>query len=302
MNVPSFIAYLNQRFPVVNMALFAVLFLTVYSVATYTWPTFTTDTFSWRDSLGIIAVISFFFRLRVFDEHKDYALDAINHPERVLQSGRVTLSQLHYTSLTGAGIELVWSVLMGVPTLVCWLLAVGYSLLMRYEFFVGNYLKKRLLLYAITHMLIMPLVIAWIWSAYVPAYALSGGFYLLAALSLLGGFAFEIARKLHVPEAERPLIDSYSKAMGYVPAITTVLLVLLVSVLVQGYLLHELNASLFPLCLIGLLYLTTVGIYLTSVTNPREKTLKVAELLVSLAMLVSYLSIILVVNFRIGTR
>ena len=296
MNVHNFLAYLNQRFPVVNMALFAVLFLTVYSVAGFFWPVIKPTHFGWREVLGMVAVISFFFRLRVFDEIKDYALDAVNHPDRVLQSGRVSLRQLLTVSLAGAVVELTWSAIMGMPTLGCWGLAVAYSLLMRYEFFVGHYLKKRLLLYALTHMLIMPLVIWWIWSAYAPTYP-SQPLLLLAALSLLGGFSFEMARKIHAPNAERDGIDSYSKSMGYVPAIVTVLLVLLAGVGVQGYLLRGLNASLLPFVLIGLLYLVTVGVYLVSLTRPGEKTLKLAELLVSLGMLVSYVSIILVVNF-----
>ena len=40
---------------------------------------------------------------------------------------------------------------------------------MRYEFFAPAWLRARLLLYAGTHMLIMPLVIGWLWLAYVPA-------------------------------------------------------------------------------------------------------------------------------------
>ncbi len=296
MNLSNLVAYLHQRFPVVNMALFAVLFLTVYSVASFFWPAAKLTHFGGYEALGMVAVISFFFRLRVFDEIKDYALDAVNHPDRVLQSGRVSLGQLLRVSLVGGVVEVAWSALMGWPTLGCWVLAVAYSLLMRYEFFVGHYLKKRLLLYAITHMLIMPLVIGWIWSAYAPAH-LSQPLLLLAALSLLGGFSFEMARKIHAPDAERDGIDSYSKSMGYAPAIVTVLLVLLVGVGVQGYLLNGLNASRLPFVIIGLLYLLTVGVYLVSLTRPGEKTLKLAELLVSLGMLVSYVSIILVVNF-----
>ena len=297
MSLPNFIAYLNQRFPVVNMGLFAVLFLTVQSVAERTFPGYRAGTFGWRDMLGMVAVIAFFFRLRVFDEHKDYALDTINHPQRVLQSGRVTLRQLMLVSLVGGVVELAWSAMMGWPTVVLWVLAVGYSLLMRYEFFVPTYLTKRLVLYAFTHMLIMPLVIGWIWSAYVPAFSFSSPLLLLLAmLSLLGGFAFEIARKLHVPDAERELIDSYSKTMGYVPAIVTVLVTLSVSVTVQGYLLFLLKASTLPFVIIGILFLLTLCIYLISLVNPREKTLKMAELLVSLSMLVSYLAIILVVR------
>ncbi len=60
-------------------------------------------------ALGALATVSFFFRLRVFDEEKDYALDAVNHPQRVLQTGRVTLPPLRALAWVGAALELVWS-------------------------------------------------------------------------------------------------------------------------------------------------------------------------------------------------
>jgi 4-hydroxybenzoate polyprenyltransferase len=293
-----FWAYLKERFPVVNMALFAILFLTVQSVATFFAPADPLPgSLGWQEALGAGAVISFFFRLRVFDEIKDYALDAHNHPHRVLQSGRVTLKALVRVSLAGGVLEAAWSALMGLPTLAIWLAAVGYSLLMRYEFFVSDYLKKRLLLYAFTHMLIMPLVIGWIWSAYAPWYDPGGGLAVLALLSLLGGFSFEIARKIHAPGAERERVDSYSKSMGYAPAILAVLALLLAGVSVQSYLLYRLRAGWLPYLVIGGLYVLTLTIYGLSLTRPREKTLKLAELLVSLFMLVSYVSIIIEANF-----
>ncbi|TAE27589.1 MAG: hypothetical protein EAZ91_16070 [Cytophagales bacterium] len=295
MNLKNLFAYLQERFPPVNMALFAVLFGTVYSVARYFWSSYTPAPFGLREVGGMVAVITFFFRLRVFDEIKDYDLDAINHPQRVLQSGRVNLRQLFTLAVAGGVWELAWSVWSGWPTVVCWVLAVGYSLLMRYEFFVGAFLKKRLLLYAITHMLIMPLVIAWVWSAYTPDFGLSRPLYLLAALSLLGGFAFEIARKLHTPAAERPLVDSYSKTMGYAGAIGAVLLVLTGSVLVQRLLLTDLRSPNLPFVLIGLLYAATLVLYGLALARPAEKTLKLGELLVSLSMLVSYVCVIGVV-------
>jgi 4-hydroxybenzoate polyprenyltransferase len=296
MKARHFWAYLKERFPVVNMALFAILFLTVQSVAAF-FSAAAPRQLGWQEVLGGVAVISFFFRLRVFDEIKDYALDAHNHPHRVLQSGRVTLKGLLRVSLAGLVLEAAWSVLMGLPTTVAWLAAVGYSLLMRYEFFVSDYLKKRLLLYAFTHMLIMPLVIGWIWSAYAPPYRPGGGLAVLALLSLLGGFSFEIARKIHAPGEERERVDSYSKSMGYAPAILTVLGILLAGVSVQGYLLFTLHAGRLPYLVIGGLYVLTLTVYGLSLSRPREKTLKLAELLVSLFMLVSYVSIIIEANF-----
>ncbi|MBO0933777.1 UbiA family prenyltransferase [Fibrella aquatilis] len=292
MRVANLLAYLNERFPVVNMALFGVLFMTVYSVACFFYPALAASPIGWREGWGIVAVISFFFRLRVFDEQKDYALDAINHPHRVLQSGRVSLRQLVAIAWVGALLELAWSVLMGLPTVLAWAVAVGYSLLMRYEFFAPHYLKKRLVLYAFTHMLIMPAIIGWVWAAYVPSQVFTYPFFLLALLSLLGGFSFEIARKLHAPDAEKAGIDSYSKAIGYAAAIGAVLLLLLVSLGVQYALLTALEATWPSFLLIGLLFVTTLVVYFLALRTPRERLLKRAELLVSLAMLVSYLAII----------
>ncbi len=298
MKARHFWAYLKERFPVVNMALFAILFLTVQSVAAFYAPTNPhSSPLGWWEVLGALAVISFFFRLRVFDEIKDYALDAHNHPHRVLQSGRVTLKGLKRVSLAGGVLEVLWSAHMGLPALTLWLAAVGFSLLMRYEFFVSNYLKQRLLLYAFTHMLIMPLVIWWIWSAYAYWYVLNGPLAVLALLSLLGGFSFEIARKIHAPGEERERVDSYSKSLGYAPAIFTVLALLLAGVVEQGYLLYLLGAGRWPYLVVGGLYGLTGIVYGLALARPREKNLKLAELLVSLFMLVSYVSIILQINF-----
>jgi 4-hydroxybenzoate polyprenyltransferase len=85
--------------------------------------------------------------------------------------------------------------------------------------------------------------------------------------------------------------------MGYAPAILAVLALLLAGVSVQSYLLYRLRAGWLPYLVIGGLYVLTLTIYGLSLTRPREKTLKLAELLVSLFMLVSYVSIIIEANF-----
>lgn len=299
MNLINLSAYLRERFPLINMALFAILFMTVYAVADF----YTADTaaaaggFKWQHIWGVLATISFFFRLRVFDEIKDFQLDSLNHPQRVLQSGRINLRQLIGLSVAGTLFEIAWSVYMGIPTMLCWMMAAGYSLLMRYEFFVGDYLKKRLLLYAITHMLVMPLIILWVWSAFVPGFGLGLEYFMLATLSLLGGFSFELARKIHATESERPLVDSYSKSLGFTMAVLAVLLVLLAGVAALSYLLNLLQAGSWAYIIIGFLYLATLALYVVSMRRPEEKKLRTAEKLVSLFMLLSYLSIIIEVYF-----
>lgn len=295
MNIRNIIAYFKERFPPVNMLLFAILFLTVYSVASY-FSTYTA-TETAKILVGIIAVISFFFRLRVFDEIKDFKIDAVNHPHRVLQSGRVSLRQLIMISVILAIFEILWSCWNGPITLVCWLIAVAYSFMMRYEFFISAFLKKRLFLYACTHMLIMPLIILWIWAGFYKNGLHHPALYLLAALSLLGGFCFEIARKIHAPAAEKLTVDSYSKSLGFIASIACVLLFLLAGVLVQAWLLYIIQSRLWAYVLIVLLYIGTCIVYVTSIRQPPEKKLRLAELFVSLFMLLSYVSIIIEIHF-----
>ena len=293
MVLKNLVAYFRERFPPVNMMLFAILFFTVYSISSLSEAT---PIGGFVVLGGVAAVISFFFRLRVFDEIKDYEIDALNHPHRVLQSGRVSLKQLKAIALVGTLVELSWSVWMGFEVLLAWLLAVGYSVLMRYEFFVGDWLRKRLLVYAISHMLVMPLVIAWVWIAF--NHVLNAHFILLASLSLLAGFSFEIARKIHAPCAERATVDSYSKSIGYRFSIGLVLLLLLAGTAVQWQLLQVVSARDWAFVVLSLSYLVTLFIYLQNLINAREKALRKAEVGVSLFMLISYVSIIIEASVR----
>ena len=285
-------AYLRERFPPVNMALFAVVFLTVRAVAR-TGPGAETGPWGASEWAGVAATIAFFFRLRVFDEHKDFDLDAVNHPQRVLQRGLVTLGNLRALAWVGTAGEIAWSGSQGAAVLTAWAVAAGYSLLMRYEFFVPAYLKPRLVLYAATHMLVMPLVIGWLWTASAPLLgAGSGRLALLAALSLLGGFAFEIARKTRAPAAERANVDSYSRVLGLGGAIGAVLALLAGGAAVQVALLGQLGAGWWAAALIGALLAGTAATYALGWRRADERLLRRAELLTLLFLLVSYVSVI----------
>jgi 4-hydroxybenzoate polyprenyltransferase len=292
MKLGNLSAYLQERFAPVNMGLFVVLFGTVRGVAGVAgggqfrpggWA---------LAALGALATVSFFFRLRVFDEEKDFALDALYHPQRVLQTGRVTLPQLRTLAWAGAALEAGWSAAQNFNTLLLWVVALAYSLLMRAEFGVGRWLRARLVLYALSHMLIMPLVIWWIFSAYQPA--VFGGKYLplLWLLSLLGGFSFELARKLHAPAAERAGVDSYSQALGYGPALALTVAVLLAGGVVQALLLHTLHARLATYAGLAGLLAAGLALYAGAARHPQEARLRQAEKVVSLIMLTSYLAVL----------
>lgn len=296
MNLRNLGAYLQERFAPVNMALFVVLFCTVRSVALLAGAAQRHPPAADGPALvvlGALATVAFFFRLRVFDEEKDFAQDALHHPRRVLQTGRVTLPQLRTLAWAGAALELGWSAGQGPNTLMLWAVALGYSLLMRAEFGAGRWLRARLVLYALSHLLIMPLVIMWLFSAYAPGMALGWQYLLpLLLLSLLGGFSFELARKLHAPAAERAGVDSYSKALGYGPALALTVAVLLASGAVQALLLRHLHARPATYAALVLLLAAGLALYSVAARRPQETRLRQAEKTVSLVMLTSYLAVL----------
>lgn len=298
MNLRNLAAYLQERFPPVNAGLFVVLFLTVRAVATLAGEQvghLPAPGGGLPAALGALATVSFFFRLRVFDEEKDFAQDLVAHPGRVLQTGRVTLRQLRRLAWAGAVLELGWSTWQGPGVALAWALALGYSLAMRFEFGVGRWLRARLVLYALSHLLIMPLVITWLYEAYGPPAGLGGYLPLLWLLSLLGGFAFELARKLHAPAAERPAVDSYSRALGYKPALGLTVAVLLAGGAAQALLLRQLRAGPVAYAVLGLLLAAGGALYATAARHPHEPRLRQAEKIVSLVMLTSYLAVLAVV-------
>lgn len=292
MKIKNLLAYFNERFPIINMGLFTLLFFTVRAVVFYFTNASQNQSLAWH-ALGVIAVISFFFRLRVFDEIKDFKQDSINYPNRVLQSGRITLKNLSRLAIIGTVIELAWCLWTGYIAILFWSVAVAYSLFMRYEFFVGAFLKKHLLIYALTHMLVMPLIILWIFAAFYPALESLHPFYMLAGLSLLSGFSFEIARKIHAPAAEKASIDSYSKAIGFKKAVILLLTILALGVLLQVFILIQVDARFWAYSVIALIYIFALLLYLKNLHNPEERSLRSTEKVVSLFMLLSYLSIVI---------
>jgi 4-hydroxybenzoate polyprenyltransferase len=169
------------------------------------------------DLLAFPAVWSFFFVLRVFDEHKDYELDCANHPDRALQRGLITLSHLKVLAAIAVALQLatcLWLDHAFGRVTIAWALALAWSLLMAKEFFASRWIAHRLVLYAFLHMLVMPFAYAWMAQVGARGHPLPAPVALIATAAFLGGFAFEIARKTKAPGDERPGVDSYTKRLG----------------------------------------------------------------------------------------
>ena len=297
-------AWMDERFPFKNALLFFILYLTSAVVARSTLDG--EVQVSLVDVLACIVTWSLFLVIRIFDEHKDYALDVVNHPQRVLQSGLITLKHLKVLGVVAVFSQLLFSIYadgfsFGGAT-ISYLIMFVYLCLMGAEFFCGEWLEKRLTLYAFSHMLIMPLIVFWLANLAVPNAVLNESLMVMMLLAFISGFCFEITRKTKGIEEERDTVDSYSRIFGTKGSAYIVMLLVSMMLLSQGALLFVLDVNYIGWLLIPLILMYGVAIrqvkrfIANSTIEGREKN----EAAVAVNMLIGYLVIIIAVLVNNG--
>lgn len=298
------LAWMDERFPFANALLFFILYLTSAVVAR--------STLEGEVSLSLIDFISclvtwgLFLVIRIFDEHKDYELDVKNHPQRILQSGLITLKNLKILGVVSVAIQIFWSFLLdgfefGAVT-ISWLIMFVYLCLMGAEFFCGEWLEKRLTLYAFSHMMIMPLIVYWLANLAVPGVELSPSLIIMMVLAFVSGFCFEITRKTRGPEEERDTVDSYSRIFGTKGSAYVVISLIMGMLVTQIALIHYLAAT--PVWAYGIALIAMFGLSVSQVIKfIKEPTLKGREkneAAVAINMLAGYLIVMIAVFIENG--
>lgn len=260
-----FKAYLDERFPLVG---YGVLIVSYYSSNQFLAHALTHPGepmgYSLRSLLGAVVILGMFFHLRVFDEHKDYAEDCRHYPKRVLQRGLITLRNLKWFGALAIGIELAAGLVLGLPTLLAIVMALAFSVLMLKEFFVGPWLKRHFLLYAVSHMLIMPLLALVVFSVGTDRHfwEAPAWFWLYAFVGFFVTFNWEVSRKIRAPEEEIEGVDSYTKVFGRYGAAYVVLLIRLVDTGMVALVGRHLGLSVwFYVVLIALFGLCMTGFF-----------------------------------------
>jgi 4-hydroxybenzoate polyprenyltransferase len=161
--------------------------------------------------MGVLGV-SFFFRMRLFDEIKDYEVDLVINPTRPLARGILTVAQVKKAIFFLIILESVLAGTLGLMTFLLYIFAVFYSLLMYEEFFIGEWLRPRLTTYAVSH----TIVVAFLGLALISAnlgmmtfHSLSIPVFLFSHWFIFN--LFEFARKTFDLSEERKNVPSYSK-------------------------------------------------------------------------------------------
>lgn len=166
---------------------------------------------------AVVSALLFFFQLRVADEFKDASIDARYRPDRPVPRGLVSLSELKRLAQIGAAIQFLVAVSVDVG-LVPLLAAVwAYIGLMTREFLAPEWLRRRPVVYLVSHMLVMPLI-----AFYVSAFdwlcdcrTMPAGIGWLLSLSFGLGLVLEIGRKIRIPAEERTGVETYSALWGW---------------------------------------------------------------------------------------
>lgn len=164
-----------------------------------------------------ITTATLFLMLRIADEHKDREEDAAYRPYLPVPRGLVTLGELRAVFAVCMFVQLVLNAIYYPALLVLlgstWL----YLFLMTEEFFVRNWLRKHHIVYLASHMVIMPIIDAYItacdWLPSTSGQAPSGLLWFLL-LSFCNGIVLEIGRKIRNPEEEEKGVETYSALWG----------------------------------------------------------------------------------------
>jgi 4-hydroxybenzoate polyprenyltransferase len=189
------------------------------------------DVALWRRALLLLGTAAFFFKLRLYDEIKDYEVDLKLNPTRPLARGLLKHRHLHAGIAACIGLELAAFGLNGWPALASIAFAILYSLLMYREFFAGALLRPHLTTYAVLHTVVSGFLSLALFAAFQhrPFWALEAEAYFFALNSWCLFNIFEFGRKTFTSSEERPQVESYSRIFGRYGAVALVLAMSLAS-------------------------------------------------------------------------
>lgn len=220
----SWIQFTKERFePWSHLTMIAVFLLAHLLVAKALRP-ITASAF--LDVALIIGVIAFYFKLRLYDEVKDYELDVVINKHRPLPRGLLTHKDMYRGMAICIAIELVCFGLQGMNGFLAIIIAILYSLLMYKEFFIAEKIRPLLTTYALIHTIVTTFLSFAIFSFLTGETFLSiirdPQLFSFALSNWLLFNIFEFGRKTFATSEERENVDTYSSLFGRTGAVMLV--------------------------------------------------------------------------------
>ena len=241
-NIKNFKIYLNERFPLGKNSIFVLIFTLsgyIYTGLLYN-SKIINQIFSkeikvpmpWHKIVALFIIIfMFFLQLRITDEFKDYEEDLKYRPYRPVQRGIISLKALGKIGIATIIIQIILAHVINPKLIYFMLLVWVYMFLMTKEFFIKNWLTERILIYALSHVVIMifiTLVIVkgtghileshFLETLYLSLEKYEKNIFIglipLFALNYLNGIVLEIGRKTRRADEEEYGVQTYSKLWG----------------------------------------------------------------------------------------
>lgn len=249
--------------------------------------------------LLFIAVFAFYFKLRLYDEIKDYELDCEINPSRPLPRGLLQRRDMYNGMAFCILVEVLIFSLKGFNGLLSLVIAITYSLIMYKEFFIREKIRPHLTTYALAHTIVTTLL-----SIAIFGYLSQLSFRQIVGERPLMYFAlanwflfnlFEFGRKSFALSEERPGVDSYSSLFGKTGAAALVSVQALAAhylvLKISGFnrtILHFSHGALFSFFMV---------LCLNYMSNPSARAAKLFRNVSSLYIIVFYLSLIAALSF-----
>jgi len=237
--IKNFKIYLNERFPLGKNSFFVLIFtLSGYIYTSLLYNSKIMYLFTNGVKIGIfqykiialfIIIFMFFLQLRITDEFKDYEEDLKYRAYRPVQRGIISLKTLGKIGIATVIIQIMLAHVID-PEIIYFMIFVWiYMFLMAKEFFIKKWLTKRILIYALSHVVIMVFITLVIVEAtqYIVPKNIFDVFILqryrhniyfalipLFALNYLNGIVLEIGRKTRRADEEEHGVQTYSKLWG----------------------------------------------------------------------------------------
>jgi len=256
-NIKNFKIYLNERFPLGKNSFFVLIFTLsgyIYTSLLYN-SKIINQIFSkeikvpmpWYKIIALFIIIfMFFFQLRITDEFKDYEEDLKYRAYRPVQRGIISLKALGKIGIATVITQIILAHVID-PEIIYFMIFVWiYMFLMAKEFFIKKWLTKRILIYALSHVVIMVFITLVIVEAtqYIVPKNIFDVFILqlykhnidfalipLFVLNYLNGIVLEIGRKTRRADEEEHGVQTYSKLWGRKKAVVILSLLFIIEYL-----------------------------------------------------------------------
>jgi 4-hydroxybenzoate polyprenyltransferase len=243
--------------------------------------------------VAFVTCFLFFFGLRIADEFKDFEEDSRYRPYRPVPRGLVSLRELGILGGVFALVQLGLALWLHPPLL--WLLVIVwvYLTLMTKEFFVGEWLKARPILYLVSHMAIIPLVDLYATACdWRPEQSEPPrGLIWFLIVSYFNGVVIEIGRKVRAPKDEEHGVNTYSFLWGYRTAALVWLGALFVTAGFALVAAHWIDWSLPVACVLSILLACAALVVWRFIREPTATWAKRIEGLSGVWTVLMYLSL-----------